>query len=454
MLDQKIQMLFLMVSVLAMVFVTGAETFGTEAQPVIQEIQIHDVTGFNSSEKENKDNLMDSITPGEDALNISKFKDLQVYRYDFIIENGGDQDWNISSNDDFFHDGVDTGNWTINTESDIWYEINSDEKNRGGSIDGETVNWDTSNGGNLSSTDTMEGSYIFETEQNNSEIYNQTFRIENKEGDAGSYFRHNLSINMTKPGELNVTINEPPEDTRLQVNRTFEVNTTVECHGGECGDVNVYARYNETGGMTAIPETESEPFYAIDGNPRTCQDMQNNTECTINWEVNATGSIGSQNLIGAEAVSSLPNVDSNTSEKRNVTTEYFLIVRDYRETTTFGAVDPNTVYNPALNNTGGHGHNITVDEYSQPLEDLHFKVSNLTSYFIDGYRIGPSNLSYSFKNDTSTAERASGEFQKINNEPIQPGETVDLFYWLDVPSGVVQDYYNGTATFVAGSDPG
>jgi len=452
---KKVSLALVLLSVILGLFTVSASagTFGTDAQPVIKEIQFHNVDGFNSTEREDKDNLIESITPSsqDDTLNISKYNSTQKFRYDFIIENGGDTEWVIEDNDQFFHHGIDSGNWSIDTTNDVWYQIGTGPKRRGGTITNNNLTWDTSNAGTLSPDETMEGSYIFNTSQEKAETYNQNFRIENTGGGAGSFYEHNTSISLIDPGFLNVTLYEPPEDTRLQLNRTFEVNSTVECLGGECGDVDLSARYNESGSRLDIPESSSEPFYSIGSNPKTCQGMEAGDSCNFNWDINATGADGSNYTIDTEASSALSQVENNQSEKNSVNIDFFLIVSDTRNTTSFGAVDPNTTFNPALGNSGAHGHQITVDNYSQPVDSLYLQVNNLTSYFTEGYRIGPGNFSYSFENDTSTSERSTGDYDKIKSD-IQPGTTVDLFYWLDVPSGIVQDYYNGTATFVAASE--
>lgn len=440
-------------TVLLTVFVGSQVTFGSDPQPVIQKVNVHDVTDFTGDEREDRSNLINSITPGSgsNVLNLSKSKDVQEFRYDFIIVNEGDQDWDISNDDELFHDGIDTGNWTINTTKDAWYRIKGGTKKKGGQLIDTRLDWDTSGGGTLPSGEKMNASYIFETDQNTSENYNQTFRAENTNESSGSEYEQNTSIILRNPGKMNVTLYEPPEDTRLQVNKTFEINSTVECYDGECGDVNLSARYNETDTQVDISETYSDPFYSLGSNPKTCKSMEDGDKCNFNWVINATGVVGSNYSIDTEARSSIPEVENNQSEKKAVNIDFFLIVSDSRNTTTFGSVDPNSSYNPALGNSGGSGHEITVDNYSQPVDSLYLQVDNLTSYFTEGYRIGPSNLSYSFENDTATSERATGDFDEINQN-IQPGETVDLFYWLDVPSGIVQDYYNGTATFVAASD--
>lgn len=439
-------------AVLMLALPSGAETFGSEAQPVIQEIEIHKLTDFNQSERESKDNLEDIITPEDSSktLNISMINETEVFRYEFIIKNEGDSNWQLSDSDSFYHEGIDSGNWTIDTE-DVWYQFNDSLKERGANIEVNRVKWDTSNGGTLSQGEYLNGSYIFSTDQNSSEIYSQNFSVINSESNAGSYLEHNTSVEMANAGKLNVTMHEPVEDTRLQVNRTFEINSTVECMDGECGNVNLTARYNQSGQMEDIPASGSQPFYTVGQNPKNCQGLIEGDLCTVSWEVNATGEPETKHKIDVKASSSLSQVESNQSEKRNVSIDYFLIIRDYRDTTSFGAVDPGSSNNSALGNSGDHGHNVTVDEYSQPVDELYFKVSNLTSYFTEGYRIGPGNISYSFENETATAENASGSFEVIKTD-IQPGETIDLFYWLNVPSGVVQDYYNGTASFAAQSD--
>ncbi len=428
-------------------------TFGSDPQPVVQRVNIHDVSNLTGEDRENNSNLIDSITPGgsDNTLNVSKSKDVQGFRLDFLIKNEGDQDFSISSNDELFHNGLDAVNWSLDTEEGAWYRIENGSKRRGASLVNGKLEWDTSNGGILPSGGRMNASYLFNTSQNISENYNQTFRAENTGASSGSEYQHNTSIEIRDPGELNVTLNEPPNNTRLQVNKTFEINSTVECLNGECGNVNLSARYNQSGSRLDIPDSPSEPFYTIGSNPKTCQSMEAGDSCTFNFDVNATGPVGNEYSIDTKARSALPGVENNQSEKSLVNIDFFLIVRDFRNTTSFGSVDLNTSFNPAIGNNESSGHQITVDNYSQPVDSFYLQVDNLTSNFNPGYRIGPSNFSFNLENNPSTSERATGGADLVTKN-IQPGTTIDLYYWLDVPLGIVQDYYNGTVTMVAASE--
>ncbi|MFB6158411.1 MAG: hypothetical protein ABEJ95_01985 [Candidatus Nanohalobium sp.] len=123
----------LLLAAVVMAFTVSAVTFGADAQPVIQSIAVHDVTSFDSVNRTNKTNLVDSITPGsqDDMLNISSLEPGQQFRYDFRIENEGDTEWNISQDDELFHNGIDTDNWTINTSEGAWYRIKGGEKRWG-----------------------------------------------------------------------------------------------------------------------------------------------------------------------------------------------------------------------------------------------------------------------------------------------------------------------------------
>lgn len=433
--------------------VNAQVTFGSDPQPVIQRVNIHDVSGFTGENRENDSNLVDSITPrgGDNTLNVSKSEDIQGFRLDFLIKNEGDQDFSISSDDELFHNGLDVVNWSVDTAEGVWYRIENGSKRRGASLVDGKLEWDTGNGGVLPSGGRMNVSYLFNTTQNVSENYNQTFRAENTGASSGSEYQHNTSVEIRNPGELNVTLNEPPNNTRLQVNRTFEINSTVECLNGECGDVNLSARYNQSGLRVDIPESPSEPFYSIGSNPKTCESMEAGDSCIFNFDVNATGSVGSEFSIDTEARSALLGVENNQSNKSLVNIDFFLVVRDFRNTTSFGTVDLNTTFNPAIGNNESSGHQITVDNYSQPVDSFYLQVDNLTSYFNPGYRIGPSNFSFSLENDPSTSERATGGADLVTQN-IQPGTTIDLYYWLDVPLGIAQDYYNGTVTMVAASE--
>lgn len=440
--------------------VAGSTTFGSTSgnpQPVLQEINIHDVTELQ--DPEDGENLEDTITPSsttEKRLEARQENQTRKYRYDFVIKNEGDQDWNIEGQDILKHDNISTS-WSIDlTDGDenIWYQIEGGTKRRGGTINTDKLEWNTSQQGTLQPGEQLNASYIFETTQTTTKLTeNQYFRAEtiiDGENNTGSEDTHETEI--LKIGDLNLTIQEPPEETRVQSNKTFVINGTVSCENGECGNITTSPRYNETSStMTTIPETTGgKPFYTINSNQRECNQLTNS--CTVQWDVNATGALDTKHELDLLSESTFSEIQNQESENRTVSLEYFLIVSDNRENTTFGAVDVNSSKNPAHGNLEEPPHQITVDSYSQPVDELYLKASNLTSYYIDGYHISPENISYSFQNDTSTRKSMNSSLEIIKTG-IQPGTTLDLFYWLHVPPGKVQDYYNGTATFAAYSTP-
>lgn len=440
--------------------VAGSTTFGSSTgnpQPVLQEINIHDVTNLNN--QEDGENLEDTITPSsteEKRLEARQENETRKYRYDFVINNEGDQDWNIEGQDILKHDNISTS-WSIELtdgNEDIWYQIEGGTKRRGGTIDTDKLEWNTSQQGTLQPGEQLNASYIFETTQTKTELtQNQYFKAEtiiDGENNTGSEDTHETEI--LKIGDLNLTIEEPPDETRVQSNKTFVINGTLSCENGECGNITTTPRYNETSStMTTIPETTGEkPFYTNKSNQRECNQLTNS--CTVQWDVNATGELDTENELDLLSESTFPEIENQNSTKKTVSTEYFLIVRDNRENTTFGAVDVNSSKNPAHGNLEEPPHQITVDSYSQPVDELYLKSTSLTSYYIDGYEIKPQNISYWFENDTSQRKSMNSSLEVIKTD-IQPGTTIDLFYWLHVPPGKVQDYYNGTKTFAAYSEP-
>lgn len=186
-------------------------------------------------------------------------------------------------------------------------------KDGGAEIVNEQLEWNTSNGGTLKPGEKMNASYIFEPGLSQDTNYNQSFRAENVDKGSGSEYDHNTSIILRDPGKLNVKMHEPPEDSRLQSNRTFEVNAIVECFEGECGDVDVAARYNGSDGWVDIPDTQDRPFYTVGNNPKTCQDMVDGDRCSFNWGVNATGEVGSEYVIDTEARSPISEAEKSAS---------------------------------------------------------------------------------------------------------------------------------------------
>lgn len=455
-------LIILTVTTILFLTLSTSTTFGSTTnnpQPVIQEIELHDVTELENPEDE--DNLEDSIQPSStetNQLNARQEDQARKYRYDFIINNEGEENWEIEDQDILKHENINL-DWSIDLEDgneEVWYQIEDQNKQRGGNIDQDQLEWDTSNQQTLEPNEQMEASYLFETTQEETELTEQQyFRVEatiEDEENTGSEDTHETEI--LKIGNLELKIEEPPQDTRLQWYRFFDIKGTLTCTEGECGDITTEPRYNETDtSMTKISETEGDiPFYTEQSNQRECNDLQDS--CSFQWNVNATDEPETPYELDIKAEPEFPELSNQNTENRDVTIEYFLIVSDNRNETTFGPVDVNTTNNPAEGNLESPAHEITVDSYSQPVEELYLKTSGMSSYYISGYEIMPENMFYSFENDTSQRNPMNDELTQINQEigEIEPGSTVDLFYWLDVGTGKVQDYYNGTKTFQAYSE--
>ena len=98
---------------------------------------------------------------------------------------------------------------------------------------------------------------------------------------------------------------------------------------GECGgsggsnwydndDIN-FSVHNHTSGKGQVPMNYGYPFYTINQNPVSCMNMTNQSTCNQTWTINATGDINSGWIFYTIYSSNLPGVETNTTEKINLT---------------------------------------------------------------------------------------------------------------------------------------
>jgi hypothetical protein len=113
-----------------------------------------------------------------------------------------------------------------------------------------------------------------------------------------------FQINITNPW-LDVTLVAPPLSSTVFRYRTFDINVTVACLGGNgahCNDVMGYASYNLT--SNTVPNVRINttaghvPFYNFSGvNPYSCPNLTYGQSCNYSIRVNATGEFQSEWLL-------------------------------------------------------------------------------------------------------------------------------------------------------------
>lgn len=435
-----IRKLLIVALILLMSTAASAETFGSETGPLpnVTELRIYDVTG--AADKETGGTLVDSGLNKTFEVNQSSERE---YRFSFTIKNDGGSDWPIATDDELFHEKLNTS-WTVNR---IWYNVSSSQNN-GGAFSSGRISWDTSNGGTLTAGETMYSKYLVNITESQSWSYDQFFKVNDTSENAGSYDRHEL--NITKYGYMEMDLLEPPNDTVVRQNKFFVMNSSVTCRNGECGQVDLAARYNDSASsFTAIPEDSGQPFYTNNSNPQTCStDLGRGETCYASWFVNATGALETYHLLDTRASSSASKISNNDSENHLVQINTAIIMDLTFDTVDFGAIDPGKKNQSAKNNSNLL-YNISIDENSDPVDNLWVRATDLSSKKLD-YTIPAENLSYSLENDISTESFLSNTFQNVKSN-ISPGTVLSTFYWIDVPSGIYKGGYNGTIYFKANS---
>lgn len=424
------------VLLLTLSFATAKSTFGTgvdEPLPNVTQLEIYDVTDLSASQKETEGTLVDSGI--NKTFRIDQEQDWRQYRFSFKIRNDGDSVWDINGSDQLYHDGLNSG-WTVDK---IWYNISSDHDT--GTFSGGKVDWNTSKGGTLSSGETMYAKYLVNISLSSSEFHHQEFLVNDTSNSSGSKDEHELDVN--KLGFLNLTLEDPVNDTTVTQNKTFLINASVKCIGGECGEVNVTPRYNESNAAdTLIPENSGSPFHTTGSQKKTCsQSLDKDQKCYVSWDVNATGTAENYHLVDTNASSSFNSVSNNDTSDNWVQINTLVMLNLSWNTTNFGVLDPGVQDKPAQGNSN-LSYNVTVPNESNRA-DVWTRATSLDSDKSDNYSIGAGNLSYSLQNDSSSENIFSTSYQLLKSD-VAPETTFNTFYWLDVPTGIIEGGYTGS----------
>ncbi len=132
-------------------------------------------------------------------------------------------------------------------------------------------------------------------------------------------------------GYLNVTLVSPSAaSTNVNQDLTFTVNASVMCQRDDtnptaiCDAVNGTVRRNSTAGgqpNTNLPASSGTPFFTVQANPQTCGVMNmTNQNCSLQWTVNASGSINSNWTLDVNLTS------NNTNTISDDTTNFEIII--------------------------------------------------------------------------------------------------------------------------------
>ncbi|MFB6145127.1 MAG: hypothetical protein ABEJ99_01330 [Candidatus Nanohaloarchaea archaeon] len=435
---------FIFAALLLATALASAQSFGSTSDPLpnVTNISVYDVTGLSTSGKDTAGKLVDYGL--NTTFRIDQKSSNKEYRVQFKIVNDGNQAWNINGSDEMYHAGLNS-TWTVNK---IWY--NTSQSLNGGTFQNGRVTWDTGNGGTVSPGGTMYAKYLVTPSLPDSQFFNLNFTVNHTSNDSGSYDLHDLDIN--KLGYLNMTINDPPNDTVLTQNKTFVMNASITCLDGECGKVDGYPRYNKSAATadTMIPSGSGTPFYTETQSTQECSpDLLKGDTCTMSWSVNATGALSSYHLLDIRANSSYSKISGNDTEDHLAQINMAILINVTWNTVDFGVLNPGTTDQPAQNNSDLL-YNVSVPQESNTVDDLWIRSTNLTSDQGWNYNISAVNVSHSFTNDPATALNLSNSFTHIKSN-ISPGDVLTNFFWLDVPKGIYKGGYSGSIYFKGNS---
>lgn len=411
----------------------------TAPYPNITEIRIYDV-GDTMDNREGGDLVEEGLNS---SFTLPQYGPAE-YRFEFQVYNNGSKDWEILSEDVMFEEGLDSS-WTV---SDIFYELGNVKD--GGAFSNGKVSWNTDNGGILDlsgSNDTLEANFVLDLDLDQSTITDNRFKVEDVSQDSGTEVKH--EVNWKKLGNLNVSINEPPNETVVSKNRFFQINGSVECLDGTCGEVRASARYNETSSsFSLIPEDSGTQFYTNSSSEKVCGTLSESEKCYVSWYVNATGDVESWHKVDLNATSNYTDIPASSSPFSEIQINEMIILNLSWDQTDFGYIDPGEDKKPAEGNDNKE-YNITVGEKSMNVDNIYVKGQDLVSVKDSTYSIGITNL-------TMTTERSSQNFtvrkdySKILSD-VSAGSSINTEYWLDVPLGRTQGAYTGNITFKANS---
>jgi len=136
-----------------------------------------------------------------------------------------------------------------------------------------------------------------------------------------------LQVSWTTGSAVNSTACTIGTPCEYYQNQNFTANATVQCStqptGLSCGTVSGTIRYNNSG---ETPDTlistsgGATPFYT-DVNSQSCSSLSHGDSCTLNWNVNATGTPPDTRAIDANFSSSLTNSNppNNNTDSAYVT---------------------------------------------------------------------------------------------------------------------------------------
>jgi hypothetical protein len=250
-------------------------------------------------------------------------------------------------------------------------------------------------------------------------------------------------------GHLEVNLTNPDTSAPLNVmqNKDFDVNSTIICRDGPCGEVFGTIMYNlsSTNPDTPISSVQGDKPFFIQESPanskKSCGTMNSGDACKLNWTVNATGDPNTIWKVGVLFNSSYAGVTENNTESSTIS--IFSCSVDFNlswSSIRFGLLDPGTGPNEAPGNVNKE-YNITVNPGSCNL-DFYINGTDLINTTLNS-KIGVGNISWSnTSNDYGNSFGLSSQASVISINATQ-NTNITTWYWINVPP-VYSGYYNGT----------
>ena len=393
--------------------------------PEIQNIEV-----FNATSQTDQRNDGKLIDEGLNKTFQIGQKNSGIYRFEFNISNSGSESWELTAEDALQHSGLNQS-WTV---SDIYYRLNGVKENNDPSNDG-SINWDTGNGGTVNPGESLSAEYIVNITQDSTNEFAQTFEANSTDGTSD---RDKHVLKTLIYGNLEASIDRPENNSVLQNNREFKLNGTISCVDGDCGDIGSEPRRNTSTGQQAF---DNQYFEVLNSNS-TCSLLEDE-QCTVEWDVNATGEKNTVHELDFEASSGYTKVDSTSTEENLVEIRDIIMMDLDWDVVDFGVLDPGEKENPAENNSDGY--NLTIEEDSNTVDNLWVKASNLTSEQDSSYQIPYFNMSYDEQNQYPGT--AFTQNYSLLDSDLARGTVKTFYYWLDVPYGIIRGGYSGTITF-------
>jgi hypothetical protein len=411
---------------------SGYTTGNTAPLPQIENLQIYNVT--DAQDPRTGGNL---VTEGLNSTFTVDQKGSTEYRFSFNVSNQGSEPWALTSGDVLEHRGLNQS-WSINESEDIYYSTNGSTY-EGGTFSGGEVEWNTGSGGEVATGSSLEAGYLVNITQDSTNTFNQIFNASTGSGTSDQDY-HDLKTLIY--GYLDVDLDFPANDSVLQNNRVFTLNGTATCVDGSCGHITAEPRQNST--------TSQEPFTGSEFNVlaenSTCTDLLEGQSCTVEWDVNATADANTFHQLDFQASSNYGEVQDQDTRDAVVEVRDILMINLDWNVVDFGVLDPGENEQPAERNQ--QGYNLTVEEDSNPVDQLWVKASPLVSEQDSSYTIGPGNMTYTEQNEYSDTPNFTSNFSLMYMD-LARGTTKNLHYWLNVPYGITSGGYTGTITFKA-----